>query len=378
MNEAVTPTTILIGDLLVRSEMAAPSDMANAVPISLKTGLPIGRVLIGAGALTEAHLQQSLLAQSLIRDSLLSVDLAVQALRIVVREGFNLEQALRIVGWQPESFANENRLGQLLVSAEVITQEQLDAALKVFYTAGLPLARVLVVRGVISNLVAYAALTSQQLLRENKLSRDQAVMCVKAASVSRGKIEDNYVSGYLRMQPMHNVRLGELLVLSGIASEADVMQAVEWAITRGETLGDVFVSRGIIGEDALVRALETQRLVTKGYLDPSKAGEVLKKANYERISVSQALDLHAPAQLVRAELHQEMPATPHTKNGWRKLRQRNAARDNAAMKRRVRASFPRDYCRRSTPCSPGTPTSRTSWIQSTRKKCWKIVARLRN
>ena len=290
-----TPSTILIGDLLVRSEMASPGAMADAVPISLKTGLPIGRVLIGAGALTEAHLTQSLLAQSLIRDSLLSVDLAIQALRIVVREGFNLEQALRIVGWQPEAFASENRLGQLLVAAEVISAADLDQALRVFYTAGLPLARVLVVKGLVSNLVAYAALTSQQLLREGKLTREQAIQCVRAASQSRALIEDDYVNGYLRLQPSNNIRLGELLVLSNIAREEDVMQAVEWAMTRGETLGDVLVARSVIREDQLTRALEAQRLVTAGALDSGKAGDVLKKANYERTTVAQAMGDHAPA-----------------------------------------------------------------------------------
>jgi hypothetical protein len=296
--DTTSPGTILIGDLLVRSEMATPGAMADAVPISLKTGLPIGRVLIGSGSITEAHLAQSLLAQSLIRDSLLSVDLAIQALRIVAREGFNLEQALRIVGWQPESFVSENRLGQLLLAAEVVTPDQLDQALKVFYTAGLPLARVLVMRGLISNLVAYAALTSQQLLREKKLTREQAIQCVQAASTSRGQIEDNYVNGYLRMQPSHNMRLGELLVLSEIAREDEVMQAVEWAITRGETLGDVLVSRATIKEDELARALEAQRLVTKGELDSAKAGEVLKKANYARITVTQAMSDHTPTTSV--------------------------------------------------------------------------------
>lgn len=298
MTAEVVTSPILIGDLLVRSEMVTPGAMADAVPISLKTGLPIGRVLIGAGAITEAHLAQSLLAQSLIRDSLLSNDLAIQALRIVVREGFNLEQALRIVGWQPEAFANENRLGQLLLAAEAISAAQLEEALRVYYTAGLPLARVLVIRGVISNLVAYAALTSQQLLREGKLTREQAIQCVKAAATSRAQIEESYVNGYLRMQPSHNVRLGELLVLSHIAREEEVLAAVEWAITRGETLGDVLVQRGVIREDELARALEAQRLVTQGTLDSAKAGEVLKKANYERLSVAQAMDDHAPAVFV--------------------------------------------------------------------------------
>jgi hypothetical protein len=282
---APTSKTILIGDLLVRSEMTSPRDMADAVPISLKSNLPIGRVLIAAGALTPGHLQQALVAQSLVRDSLLSADLAVQALRIVVRESFDLEQALNIVGWHPDSFTSENRLGQLLLLAGCITQAQLDECLRIFYSAGLPLARVLVLKGVISNLVAYVALTSQQMLRENKLSREQAIQSVQAAKASRGIIESDYIDGYLRLQPTHNIRLGELFVRADIVGEDTLLSAVENAIKQGVTLGETLIEQGVINEQTLNRALEAQRLVTEGHLDIGKAGDVLRAAEHKRTTI---------------------------------------------------------------------------------------------
>lgn len=289
---------ILIGDLLVRSEMASQTDMAGAIPVSLKTGLPVGRVLVAANALSEKHLQQALLAQSLIRDSLLSADLAIQALRIVLRENFSLEQALTIVGWQPETFSEENRLGQLLLAATVITELQLDDALRIFYSTGLPLARILVRKGIISNLVAYAALSSQQLLRDNKLSRDQAITALRAAATSNAVIQDDYVNGYLRMCPPNHLRLGELLILAQLISEEVLIKTVENALQKGETLGEMLVSIGAVRADTMERALEAQRLVTKGILDISRAGDVLRKANFERMSVAEALEKDAPAVLV--------------------------------------------------------------------------------
>lgn len=303
-----TSTTILIGDLLVRGEMTTAQAMADAVPIAIKTGMPIGRVLVTTGRLSERHLQQALLAQSLIRDSLLSLDIALDALRIVVRESFTLEQALKIVGWQPETFDLENRLGHLLLSAGAITFEELEQALAVFFTAGLPLARVLVLRGAITNLVAYAALSSQQLVREDKLSRDQAVQAVRSAVKSNASIEEDYVNGYLRMRPQNSMRLGELLTLAGMIEEKQLLECVELAMKQGAVLGDVLVERGYLSHDSLNRALDAQRMVTKGQLDVSKAGDVLKKAHYERISTHSALSKHAPATLLSLTQPVEPPS----------------------------------------------------------------------
>jgi hypothetical protein len=289
--------------------MVSQKDMSEAVPVSLKTGLPIGRVLAASYALSEHHLQQALLAQSLIRDSLLSTNLAIRALQIVVRESFNLEQALKIVGWQPETFTYENKLGQLLLSAGVVTQLQLDDALRVFYTTGLPLARVLVRKGVMSNLVAYTALSSQQLLRQNKVSRDQALQAVRAAASSNANIEEDYVSGYLRMSPKNNLRLGELLTLAQLITEEALIKAVEKALSKGETLGEVLVGSSLIHADTMERALEAQKMVTKGYLDVARAGDVLRKANYEKISIEEAVAKEAPA-VILSKISMPVPQAP--------------------------------------------------------------------
>ena len=300
---ATSVNSILIGDLLILAQMTTPRDMADAMPITLKTGLPLGRVLIGAGALTAEHLRQALLAQSLIRDSLLSMDLAVQALRIVVRENFSLEQALKIVGWAPESFIQENRLGQLLVSSGIITQHQLEEALRIFFATGLPLARVLVLKGWMTNLVAYAALTSQQLLRDDKLTREQALHAVRSAASSKAVVDSDQINEYLQFVPSTNVRVGELLVAARMVSEEDLVSAVESSLDKGEVLGEVLVHRGLISPDSLERALEAQRLVTKNILEPRKAGDVLRKADYERMSVKTAMERSGPAQLLSEAYH---------------------------------------------------------------------------
>ena len=51
---------ILIGDLLCKAGMVELGDLADAIPISTKTGLPVGRVLVGSGLLSDAKLHDAL------------------------------------------------------------------------------------------------------------------------------------------------------------------------------------------------------------------------------------------------------------------------------------------------------------------------------
>jgi hypothetical protein len=281
---------VLIGDLLVKAEMVTMRDMADSIPISLKTGLPIGRVMVGSGALTDMALQQALLAQSLVRDQLLSMDMAISALRLVGTRKMLLDTALRELGWKSESFELTNRLGQLLLDAGVLTTDQLTDALEAFYSAGLPLARILVLKGIISNMLAYAALQAQVLIRDGKITREQALEAVRTASMRRGTIEESPdLHGYLRLQSTHTVRLGELLVMGSWVTEIELLSAVEKSLFNGMPVGEVLVANGQISQERLDNALELQQMVTGGGLDPLQAGQAMKRMKASGISLKQAL-----------------------------------------------------------------------------------------
>lgn len=265
-------------------------DMADSIPISLKTGLPIGRVMVGSGALTDMGLQQALLAQSLVRDQLLSMDMAIQALKLVGARKMLLDTALKELGWKSESFELTNRLGQLLLDAGVLTTDQLTDALEAFYSAGLPLARILVLKGIISNMLAYAALQAQVLIRDGKITRDQALEAVRTASLRRGTIEESPdLHGYLRLQSTHTVRLGELLVMGSWVTEIELLSAVEKSLFNGMPVGEVLVANNQISQERLDNALELQQLVTGGSIDPVQAGQAMKRMKASGISMKQAL-----------------------------------------------------------------------------------------
>jgi len=124
---------------------------------------------VESGVLTESLVRASVMAQSLLRDKLLHFQLAVKALKKTAELDITYDTALKELGWHEEYYEISNKLGKLLIDAQAVTEDQLAGANEVCFASGLPLGRVLVLRKVIPEVVAYAALSVQVLLREGRL-----------------------------------------------------------------------------------------------------------------------------------------------------------------------------------------------------------------
>ncbi len=294
---------ILVGDLLVKAGVIERSDLADALPISLKTALPVGRILISNGSLKEQTLQAALFAQSLVRDCLLSEDIAAQALNLLHTKQITLEEALAKLGWRSEAYELTNRLGQLFLDAEIITEQELASGLEGFYTAGLPLARVLVIQGVINNNIAFSALTAQKLVRDGLISREQAIDALRSAAANETTIEESLsIHGYLQLYPQNTIRLGELLVLAGLTTEAELLENVERSLNYEEYIGETFVHTGKLPKDLLECALELQKLSTKNLIEPREAAEALRRIVATNMTVDEAVHEIKASPEVRAKL----------------------------------------------------------------------------
>ena len=295
--------SVLLGDLLVKSRLIEMKDLADAIPISMKTGLPVGRILIGSGAIKESTMQAVLIAQSLVRDRLLTEQLACVAIQTADNNNCSLDDALKKLGWKSESYELTNRLGELFLEAGVITNEQLESALEAFISTGLPLARVLVLQGTISAQLAFTALTAQKLVRDQEVTREQATDALWLAHHNNTSLEEslNY-HGYVGPEPVNAIRLGELLVLANIINEIDLLEGVERSINHNQLIGETMVQDGTIPQYLLDAAVELQRLTTIGEMEPAAAGEVLRRIYATGMTVEEALLELSASQDLRSEL----------------------------------------------------------------------------
>ncbi|MBS2001334.1 MAG: hypothetical protein U0103_26255 [Candidatus Obscuribacterales bacterium] len=281
---------IRLGELLTRVGLLRSHELTEAIQIAGETGLPIGRVLIMSGYLTDQELQAAVQAQSFIKDKVIDMDLAVNALQKVSQDDLTFEQALRQLGFTVKPSHQTAKLGELVIGAELVTQAQLNEALRTSQETGLPLGRVLVLTQALNDEMLSAALTAQVLVRDGKISRDQAIQGLKSAKRRRVTLEVSLMDhGFYRPPVRQSVKLGELLVLSGLVNEGDLMNALELGLLREQPIGQVLVESGYITKEILSASLKLQQMVTNGTLNALQASEAIRQVATRGVSMAQAV-----------------------------------------------------------------------------------------
>jgi len=142
-------SSIKIGELLVRAGVVTGVDLSEAEQLAKHMQVQFGRILIMSGCLTEHDLECALEAQRLIKHEQLSVDIACDALALASREQMPFATALDSMN----TISPEGRsvaLAELLADADILSPEELGAALDVCLNENLPLGQVLVAENAIS------------------------------------------------------------------------------------------------------------------------------------------------------------------------------------------------------------------------------------
>ena len=275
----------------MRADLITRRGLTNCLNIASQSESPIGQVLSINGFVTEEELNAGLRVQALIRERLLPEDKGIQALSYVRTKKYSLDEALDELGWKSEYYKFTRSLGDLLIDSGTLDAEQLDKGLSASQRSGLPLARVLVLQGALSEFVAYAALTAQTLLRDDKIARDQAVGALRLTKMHGDSLEDYLEFGGLRkIRPDHILRLGEFFVLAELVSELDLLSAVETGLAEAKPIGQILVESGLVGENVVEAALDLQDLIRANKISPNKAVDVLKRCDETGNSVAEELE----------------------------------------------------------------------------------------
>jgi hypothetical protein len=279
-----------LGELLIQADILQEEELQHAVELSSETGLPLGRVFVMCGYISDKELEAAVKVQYLVKEGHIGLNLGIQALAQQNKEGVNFDLCLKQLGFEKEVGQPTARLGELLLEAEIIVEAQLEDTLKTSQETGLPLGRILVLTGGISEEILSAALTAQVLVRDEKISRDQAIQALKSSRFRRVNIEVSLMDlGFYRPPPRQRVRIGELLVLSGLVNEPDLMTALEMGLIREVPVGQMLIEGGFISKRILDSALKLQEIVSSHSLSALKAAEALRQVSGRNISLARAI-----------------------------------------------------------------------------------------
>jgi len=173
--------SIKIGELLVLSGALDSGDVVEAVTVSRRLAMPVGRVLIVSGCITEELLEAALQAQVLAWEGSISIELAEAALKLVVSDRIPLYQALGELHWHANFGTDTASLIDLLLESEIVSRDQLEVAICIDSPDVVPLTSALVVHGLLSPKFFPMLSQIQQKIHSNGLSRADAANELRAA-----------------------------------------------------------------------------------------------------------------------------------------------------------------------------------------------------
>lgn len=291
-----------VGDLLVDAGLLNPTELQEGMDLSSTLGLPIGKIMVMSGLLKEKTVRAAILVQSMLKDGLIDRDMAVSAITLSDLQDKAVEDCLLELGWKPPSDLVVNKVGQLLVDASVMTQDDLDQALSMVNTMGLPLGRVLVLTGKVKGPTVWCALNAQIFLRDKKISRSQAINAVRSSHERQTNFEQGLrEQGLDELIHPRKIKLGELLVLSGLVSQEEILGAVEESIVKEKNLGEVLLRLQLLSEQNLEDALKLQEMAEQEKLSAVQAVEILRQIKSSNQTLSCVLAQSLPARLERKE-----------------------------------------------------------------------------
>ncbi|MBK9141779.1 MAG: hypothetical protein IPM23_04735 [Candidatus Melainabacteria bacterium] len=281
---------IKLGELLIRSGILTSQQLLEAIELAKETSMPIGKMLVMCGTVSEEVLLTSVQLQSMHRDNQIDIDGAVSLLTMVFQTGITLDEAMVRTGRKINPKQPTIKLGEILFEAGFIGHDELDRFLQDSKEAGLPLGRIILLYGSISREMLSAALTAQVLVRDGKVSREQAIKALKTTRRRRINLEESLKElGFYRQPIRPHTLIGELFIKAGLMEEADVLSALEMALDSEIPVGQAMIQKGLVKRPDLEIALELQEMVINATLSEDQAAQVLNKVSARGFSPTSAL-----------------------------------------------------------------------------------------
>jgi hypothetical protein len=268
-----------LGTILTELSLLSPEELEVALMMTRSTGMPLGSVLLATGALTREELRAMIEAQSMLKDKLVDQEKLLAAVPLLKdQKSLGLEGALRRIKWHRDSKAPSNKLGQLLVSAQLISQLDLAKGLAHNRNSLQPLGRTLVLTGALSPRALQHALRVQERIRKGELTRAQGVTLLRQVCARNG-LKVGAKSASTDDRNKEALRLGDLLVEAGLVKEEDFCEAMEISAYKSKLIGEILVESRLLSKHRLGAALELQRLISMGLVQRNQAIAALRSVD---------------------------------------------------------------------------------------------------
>jgi tetratricopeptide (TPR) repeat protein len=265
-----------LGDLVIDLDMVSREHLEEALSISRETSLPLGRVLVMSNLMSDEDLKNVVRCQTLLKEHAIELKLAKQAMAQVRQMRITLDESLALLGWDSVNQRELVPLGKLLMAANFVSRNQLERALEKHEATGLPFGRILVLGGVLSESLLSAAVNAQILVRDKKLTEEQAVEALKVAARRQISIEVLLKEkGFYDLPNRSCPRIGEILLFCDLISPNELVNALEVGLVAKKPIGEVLVDAKLLNNEILQAVLHVQNLIAESKLTINEAKELV-------------------------------------------------------------------------------------------------------
>ncbi|MBX9670474.1 MAG: hypothetical protein K2X93_22930 [Candidatus Obscuribacterales bacterium] len=264
-----------LGELLVDLGVTSATEITKGLKVAAHTSLPLGKTLVMLDCVPDYVIRSVVEAQSMLRDRLLELGQAKQAVGIVKRKRWTFSEALISLGVDAGT-TKGTRLGELLRDAGKIDAQQLEMGLAIADYSGLPLGQVLILLNKVTEDKVRLTLSLQRELRASNLERKDAV---RRLSTADSADETGTSLPALTVTPAIKIKLGELLTEAEVVSDDHVKEAIRSNRDNKKMLGQILVEKQRISSDLLTAALRLQSLIWSNFISIPKAAAVLREAH---------------------------------------------------------------------------------------------------
>lgn len=283
-----------LSDLLLSAQMISSEQYGQALHASRENNMGIGRTLTVSRAVTRWALAESLTALILVKESKISKEQAVNALRVAATRRASVTQILFELGQFHESSGESIKLSELIFLAGLLGESDYMECLEQEGTQEKPFGQIVLELGLIEPQVLEAACQLLDMVG-SVLKPFQAAEALKQV---RAKNITHY-QAMAELQPppqvpQRDLKLGDLVVESSLVQK----EALEAVLAAGPEekparLGKKLLAAGLISETTLYASLRCYSLAKEGLMSADQTVQVLSACKSDSLSLEEALQKFA-------------------------------------------------------------------------------------
>jgi hypothetical protein len=277
-----------LGTLLLDANRISARQLEEAQKKSIASGSSLGRTLMLAGAIPSPALEKAQELQNMIREGMITYGESVKVLKSS-KEQKPTGQAPDTSEESGEAIKNKKiRLAELLILSKTVSEHDIADAVEIGFTKRDTLGDILVDMGILSQETLTMAFELQRSISDGDLDPAAAGETLYYIATASGAETPTTNPGpYLAHD---NIRLGELLRMSGFVENKDIDEALNLSHKCSSLIGEMLVLTGVIGRATLLSTLRCQSLVRRGLIQLEEGVKALKYSAQNNVTFDDALE----------------------------------------------------------------------------------------